>query len=135
MELTSIAGLAAYQDFAPYCATKFALEGWSEALAEEVRPLGDRVTIVEPGAFRTEFAGDANMRPARQIDDYRPVIAHIEAYLYGSDGAQPGDPHKAALAMIAAVESEEPPLRLILGSDAIELWEKKQAAVAADLAR
>ena len=135
LQLTSIGGLAAFQGFAPYCASKFALEGWSEALAEEVRPLGIRVTIVEPGAFRTEFAGDKNMRPAQRLDAYRPVIDPVEAYLYGSDGKQPGDPARASAAMIEAVESDNPPLRLLLGSDAIGLWERKQAAFAAELAR
>lgn len=135
LQLTSIGGLAAFQGFGPYCASKFALEGWSEALREEVKPLGIKVTIVEPGAFRTEFAGSKNMRPEERIDAYRATIAPVEAYLYGSDGKQPGDPRKAAEAMIAAVESAEPPLRLLLGSDAIALWEKKQAALTAELDR
>lgn len=135
LQLTSIGGLAAFQGFGPYCASKFALEGWSEALREEVKPLGIQVTIVEPGAFRTEFAGSKNMRPAQRIEAYRAVIGPVEAYLYGGDGKQPGDPRKAAEAMIAAIESQEPPLRLLLGRDAIGLWEKKQAALAADLTR
>ena len=135
LQLTSIGGLAAFQGFAPYCASKFALEGWSEALREEVKPLGIKVTIVEPGAFRTEFAGTNNMRPEQRIDAYRRIISPVEAYLYGNDGKQPGDPRKAAEAMIAAVESPEPPLRLLLGSDAIALWEKKQSAFTAELAR
>ena len=135
LQLTSIGGLAAFQGFAPYCASKFALEGWSEALAEEVRPLGIRVTIVEPGAFRTEFAGDKNMRPERRLDACRPVIDPVEAYLYGSSGQQPGDPARAAAAMIEAVGSPNPPLRLLIGADAIDLWEKKHAAFAAELSQ
>ena len=135
LQLTSIGGLVSIGAFGPYCASKFALEGWSEALRDEVKPLRIRVTIVEPGAFRTEFAGPANMRPARRLDAYRPVIDPIEAYLYGGDGKQPGDPAKAAEAMIAAVESGDPPLRLLLGADAIGLWEQKQAAFSAELAR
>lgn len=134
LQLTSVGGLAAFQGFAPYCASKFTPESWSEALHAEVKPLGIHVTIVEPGAFRTEFAGETNMRPERKIDAYRPVIAPVEDYLYGSDGKQPGDPHKAALAMMAAVESDEPPLRLLLGADATGLWESKQMAMAVDLA-
>jgi hypothetical protein len=90
---------------------------------------------VEPGAFRTEFAGPANMRPARRLDAYRPVVDPIEAYLYGGDGKQPGDPAKAAEAMIAAVESDDPPLRLLVDADAIGLWEQKQAASLAEHAR
>ncbi|MGH7120679.1 MAG: oxidoreductase [Acetobacteraceae bacterium] len=135
LQLTSVGGLVAFQGFAPYCASKFALEGWSEALRAEVNPLGIRVTIVEPGAFRTEFAGTKNMRPEHRLEVYRPVIGPVEAYLYGSDGKQPGDPRKAARAMIAAVESADPPLRLLLGADAIGLWEQKHAAFAAELAR
>ena len=134
LQLTSIGGRVSIGGFGPYCASKFALEGWSEALRDEVRPLGIRVTIVEPGAFRTEFAGSVNMRPARRLDAYRPVIDPIEAYLYGGDGKQPGDPAKAAHAMIAAVESDDPPLRLLLGADAIGLWEAKQAAFLSELA-
>jgi NAD(P)-dependent dehydrogenase (short-subunit alcohol dehydrogenase family) len=134
LQLTSIGGLVSIGAFGPYCASKFALEGWSEALRDEVKPLGIRVTIVEPGAFRTEFAGAVNMRPARRLDAYRPVIDPIEAYLYGGDGKQPGDPAKAAEAMIAAVESEDPPLHLLLGEDAIGIWEQKQAEFSAELA-
>ena len=135
LQLTSIGGQVSIGGFGPYCASKFALEGWSEALRDEVKPLGVKVTIVEPGAFRTEFAGAANMRPARRLDVYRPVIDPIEAYLYGGDGKQPGDPVKAAEAMIAVVESDDPPLRLVLGADAIGLLEQKQAAFAAERAR
>ena len=127
--------LAAVGGFGPYCASKFALEGWSEALRDEVAPLGIRVTTVEPGAFRTEFAGGGNMRPERRLDAYRPVVDPIEAYLYGSDGKQPGDPRKAALAMIAAVDSADPPLRLMPGADAFDLWEKKRGAMEAEFAR
>jgi NAD(P)-dependent dehydrogenase (short-subunit alcohol dehydrogenase family) len=135
LQLTSIGGLAGYQGFAPYCGSKFALEGWSESLRNEVRPLGIRVTIVEPGAFRTEFAGQTNMRPTQSVDDYRAIVDPVREYLYGSDGNQPGDPHKAAEAMIAVVESPEPPLRLMLGTDAIGLWEMKRAEIDADLQR
>ena len=134
LQLTSIGGLVSIGGFGPYCASKFALEAWSQALRDEVKPLGVRVTIVAPGAFRTEFAGPVNMRPARRIDAYRPVIDPIEAYLYGGDGKQPGDPAKAAEAMIAAVESEDPPLHLLLGEDAIGIWEQKQAEFSAELA-
>lgn len=134
LNLTSIGGLASVGGFALYCATKFAVEGFSEALRDEVAPLGIKVTIVEPGAFRTEFAGAANMRPETTIDDYKPVIEPIGQYLYGNDGKQPGDPSKAALAMIAAVESDKPPLRLVLGADAFGLWEKKRAAMEEEFA-
>ena len=133
LNLASIGGLVSFGGFGPYCASKFALEGWSEALRDEVKPFGIRVTIVEPGAFRTEFAGAKNMRPEHNHEAYRPVIEPIETYLYGGDGKQPGDPHKAALAMIAVVESSNPPLRLLMGLDARELWAKKLAAMQAEI--
>jgi len=133
LQLTSIGGSISAGGFSAYCASKFALEGWSEALRDEVAPLGIRVTIVEPGAFRTEFAGDKNMRPARRIDAYRPVIEPVEAYLYGGSGRQPGDPAKAAQLMMEAVESADPPLRLVLGADSYAAWDGKIAAIRAEL--
>ncbi|MBW4599319.1 MAG: SDR family NAD(P)-dependent oxidoreductase [Calothrix sp. FI2-JRJ7] len=129
LNLTSIGGLASVGGFGLYCATKFAVEGFSEALRDEVKPLGIKVTIVEPGAFRTEFAGGSNMRPESTIEDYKPVIEPIQQYLYGNDGKQAGNPRKAALAMIKVVEADEPPLRLMLGADAFGMWEKKRATM------
>ena len=128
LNVTSIGGLASIGGFALYCATKFAVEGFSEGLRDEVKPLGIKVTIIEPGAFRTNFAGDANVRPETEIDAYQPVVEPLRQYLYGSDGKQPGDPRKAAKAMIQIVETENPPLRLMLGADAYGLWEQKRAA-------
>jgi NAD(P)-dependent dehydrogenase (short-subunit alcohol dehydrogenase family) len=81
LNLTSIGGLISIGGFGAYCASKFALEAWSDALADEVVPLGIKITLVEPGNFRTEFAGDANVRPATQLETYRPVIAPIEEFL------------------------------------------------------
>jgi len=133
LQLTSIGGSVSAPLGSVYHATKFALEGWSEALRDEISPLGIRVTIVEPGAFRTEFAGDKNMRPATRIDAYRAILAPVEAYLYGGSGGQAGDPAKAAEVMITAVESAAPPLRLVLGADSYGAWENKIAHVQADL--
>lgn len=135
LNLTSIGGLHALRGFSVYCASKFALEGWSEAVADEIKPLGLHLTIVEPGSFRTEFSGVKNLRPEQQIQAYRPILEPIEGYLYGSDGKQPGDPRKAAAAMIAAVDSPEPPLRLLLGADAIGIWEHKRDGMTAELAQ
>jgi NADP-dependent 3-hydroxy acid dehydrogenase YdfG len=133
LNLTSIGGLVSMGGFGAYCAAKFALEAWSEALRDEVAPLGIRVTIIEPGAFRTEFAGDANMRPAQTLQPYRPVIEPIEQFLYGNAGKQAGDPVKAAQLMIEAVDSATPPLRLMLGADAYDLWNRTFAARNAEL--
>ena len=132
LNITSIGGLASIGGFSLYCATKFAVEGFSEALRDEVKPLGINVTIVEPGAFRTSFAGESNVKPERTIEDYNPVVEPIRQYLYGNNGKQPGDPRKAALAMIQVVESETPPLRLMLGADAFGLWEKKRGEMDAE---
>lgn len=134
LTVSSIAGLVAMNAAGPYCAAKFAIEGWTEALAIEAKPLGIRVTLVEPGAFRTEFAGDANMRPADRIEAYRPVVEPFETYLESSSGQQMGDPAKAAQCMLDVVASNEPPLRLMLGADAYSIWEATLAHRQADLA-
>lgn len=135
LNISSIGRRVNIGGFALYGASKFALEGFSEALHDEVKPLGIHVTIIEPGAFRTEFAGDSNVQPETTIHEYQPVIEPIRQYLYGGSGQQPGDPRKAALAMIQAVESDEPPLRLMLGADAYGLWEQKRAAVDEEAAK
>ncbi|MGN6313977.1 MAG: oxidoreductase [Rhodanobacteraceae bacterium] len=134
LNISSIGGRVNIGGFSLYGAAKFALEGFSEALRDEVAPLGIRVTLVEPGAFRTEFAGDSNMRPETIIEDYRPVVEPIREYLYGNSGKQLGDPRKAALAMIRIVEAARPPLRLLLGADAYKLLEAKDRERANELA-
>ncbi|MCO5396681.1 oxidoreductase [Ralstonia soli] len=133
INLTSIGGLIVVAGFGAYCASKFALEAWSEALSYEVASLGIRVTLIEPGNFRTEFASDANMRPAQQLEPYRSVIAPIQSGLYGRSGRQPGDPAKAAKLMLAVADSDSPPLRLPLGTDAYEYWDRTVKARNADL--
>jgi NAD(P)-dependent dehydrogenase (short-subunit alcohol dehydrogenase family) len=133
LNLTSIGGLVSIGGFGAYCAGKFALEAWSEALRDEVGPFGIRVTIVEPGNFRTEFAGEANMRPAERLAAYRPTIEPIEQFLYGQAGRQAGDPAKAAALMMEIVGADTPPLRLMLGADAYELWERVSRTRTTDL--
>lgn len=135
LNLTSIGGLISIGGFGAYCASKFALEAWSEALADEVAPLGLHVTLVEPGNFRTEFAGEANMRPEKQMAPYRPIIAPIENFLYGQHGRQPGDPVKAAEAMVAVVDDPDPPRRLVLGADAYDVLDRTMTARIADISR
>lgn len=122
--VTSVGGLAAIPGAGPYCASKFALECWSETLAMEAAPLGIRVTIVEPGSFRTGFAGDVNLRPAGRIEGYRPVVGPVEDFLEGSAGQEMGDPAKAAAVIVAAVNSDAAPTRLMLGADAYALWDQ-----------
>ncbi len=135
VNITSVGGVASMGGFALYCATKFAVEGFSEGLLDEVAPLGIHVTLVEPGAFRTQFAGDANMRPAATIRDYQAVIEPVRQYLYGSSGKQPGDPYKAAQAILHIADLPNPPLRLMLGKDAYAFWEKKSESMASELSK
>ncbi|GBL57451.1 short-chain dehydrogenase [Pseudomonas citronellolis] len=133
LTVSSIAGLVAMNAAGPYCAAKFAIEGWTEALAIEAKPLGIHVTLVEPGAFRTEFAGDVNMRPLQRIDAYRPMVEPFETYLETSAGKQMGDPAKAAQRMLEVVASDAPPVRLMLGRDAYSIWDATLAKRQEDL--
>jgi NAD(P)-dependent dehydrogenase (short-subunit alcohol dehydrogenase family) len=133
LNISSSGGFIGFPGAGIYCASKFALEGWSEALAKEVAPLGIHVTIVEPGAFRTAFNGTL-VSPNQAIDDYAATSGQMLQWLRQMDGQQPGDPKKAAAAMIQVVNSPNPPLRLVLGSDVLEAIHTKLAAVAADLA-
>ncbi|MET8473628.1 oxidoreductase [Streptomyces sp. NPDC006422] len=120
VQLTSMGGRFAFAGVGAYCATKFALEGLSEALAAEVAPLGIRVLIVEPGAFRTGFAGSASLAPASTLDAYRDTVGPVLSALPGGSGQEPGDPAKAAAALLTAIDAEQPPLRLPLGNDAVD---------------
>jgi len=134
LNLTSVGGIISVGGFSAYCASKYALEGWTEALSDELKPFGIKVTLIEPGNFRTEFAGDVNMRPRQPLAAYRPFIAPIEEFLYGQNGRQPGDPAKAAALMIAVVESDNPPLRLLLGQDGYAAWISKSKTREAEFA-
>jgi short-subunit dehydrogenase len=125
VNLSSIGGLIGSPGWGFYNATKFAVEGFSEALAEEVKPLGMRVTIVEPGPFRTEFLGRSGKLAKRQLPDYAATAGKAREYLRTQSGKQPGDPQKAVEAIIAAVNSAKPPLHLILGRIALTRFRKK----------
>ncbi|WP_324613041.1 oxidoreductase [Streptomyces sp. SBT349] len=131
VQLTSMGGLLAFAGVSTYCAAKGALEQASEALAAEVEPLGIRVLIVEPGAFRTEFNGA--LQKAAPLPDYEATVGTIRDSLADGDGKQPGDPEKAARALLAALDLPEPPLRLALGDDAVAAIRDKLARVASDL--
>jgi NAD(P)-dependent dehydrogenase (short-subunit alcohol dehydrogenase family) len=98
--------------------TKFALEGLSEALADEIRPLGIKVLIVEPGAFRTGLFSNGTESPV--IEAYDSTVGETRRMISGSDGSQPGDPAKAVAAILAALDAEHTPLRLPLGGDAVD---------------
>ncbi|MBO0850582.1 MAG: SDR family NAD(P)-dependent oxidoreductase [Pseudonocardia sp.] len=134
VQMSSVGGVVPNPGHALYATSKFALEGMSEALAGEVGPLGIRVTIVEPGPFRTDFAG-RSMEYATPIDDYRdtPVAALRERFAR-QDGAQPNDPRLAAEAIIRAVRDGSSPLRLPLGPEAVTRIRDKLNRQLADLA-
>ncbi|GLY87008.1 oxidoreductase [Actinoallomurus iriomotensis] len=133
VQMSSVGGVVGNPGHAIYATSKFALEGMSEALAGEVGPLGIRVTIVEPGPFRTDFAG-RSMRFATQIADYRdtPAGAMRERFSH-QDGAQPNDPAKAAQAILRAVDDDTSPLRLPLGPEAVTRIRHKLQRQLADL--
>jgi NAD(P)-dependent dehydrogenase (short-subunit alcohol dehydrogenase family) len=107
-----------------YAASKAALEGMSGALAAELKPLGISVTVVEPGAFRTDFAGRSLTQSGTVIDDYADTAGKRRKEHDTAHGAQPGDPAKAAHAIITAVESDEPPAFLLLGTDALTTYRR-----------
>ena len=132
VQMSSMGGLLAPPAFGAYCAAKFALEGLSEALAAEVGPLGVKVLIVEPGAFRTSFGGSA-MHRSRTIDAYAETTGATRAAVDGMDGSQPGDPAKAAAAIVRAVGAPDAPLRLALGGDAVDAIRGKIAGLERDL--
>jgi NAD(P)-dependent dehydrogenase (short-subunit alcohol dehydrogenase family) len=132
VQMSSFGGQVAYPGFSAYCATKFALEGYSEALAAEVGPLGIAVVVVEPGAFRTAFAGPGLAQSTR-IPAYDATVGPTREMITGIGGAQPGDPAKAAAAILHALDAERPPLRLPLGDDAVDGILGHLAAVGAEV--
>lgn len=135
VQLSSVGGVVGNPGHAIYATSKFALEGMSEALAGEVAPLGIRVTIVEPGPFRTEFAG-RSMTFAQAIDDYAATPAGVLRHRFREqDGTQPNDPARAAAIIVDLVGRGDAPLRLPLGPEAVERIRTKLAAQLADLER
>ncbi len=131
--MSAVAGLANHEGFSIYGATKFALEGIGEAMKLELGPLGVNVTLIEPGPFRTDFIGRSLERADRTIDDYRATSGKFAAYLDKIAGSQPGDPAKAAEAIIAAITAAAPPLRLVLGKFAHFFVRKKLDRMAAEM--
>ncbi len=127
LNVSSVVGFRALPSAGYYSSTKFAVEALSEALAQEVEHLGIRVTIVEPGGFRTDFAGRSFVQPENRIAEY--VTSERIDNISEWDGVQPGDPKKAIKAIIEMVENENPPLRLPLGEDAVDAIEEKLIAV------
>jgi NAD(P)-dependent dehydrogenase (short-subunit alcohol dehydrogenase family) len=115
VNLSSIGGLVGLPGWGIYNATKFAIEGLSEALAQEVAPLGIGVTIVEPGPFRTDFLGGSLAVVENHLPDYDQTAGKTRAYQRDNDGSQAGDPARGAMAIVDAVVGKTPPLHLLLG--------------------
>jgi NAD(P)-dependent dehydrogenase (short-subunit alcohol dehydrogenase family) len=135
LNLSSIGGVVASPGMGYYNATKFAVEGISEALAAEVAPLGIHVTVIEPGPFRTDFLGRSGVVAKTRIADYDATAGNMRRYFAENDGKQKGDPLRAVHAMMQVVDSPNPPLRLLLGASALQRlrsklanWEKEIAA-------
>ncbi|WP_302180144.1 SDR family oxidoreductase [Chryseosolibacter indicus] len=133
--IASIGGFTgSYPGFGIYCATKFAVHGFTEALVEEVRPFGIKVTVVSPGYFRTNFLDSSLAVPAKPIDDYKSVREMQSLHQAGINGKQQGDPEKAASVLIRVAEGNEAVVHLFLGEDAYGLAEQKIKTVQQDMA-
>ncbi len=120
LNIASIGGLRAFPGVGFYNATKFAVDGFSESLSKEVGPLGIKVTIIAPSGFRTDWAGRSAKNSETTIQDYADTAGKNKGDIRGYSGNQPGDPIRAAKAMIQVTETENPPLRLLLGEAALK---------------
>ncbi|MCW3098741.1 MAG: putative short-chain dehydrogenase protein [Chthonomonadaceae bacterium] len=132
LQFSSVGGRVGALGRAPYSAAKWGVEGFSEVLLKEVGPLGIKVTIIEPGGFRTDFAGSSTtIREGRP--EYDSTVGAVARFQRDYNGVQPGDPAKAAAAILQITSLDEPPLRLLLGSDAVRTVEQADLArIAAD---
>ncbi|MDX8030061.1 SDR family NAD(P)-dependent oxidoreductase [Lentzea sp. BCCO 10_0856] len=121
VNMSSLAGLVGVQGFGYYSAAKFALEGLSETLRQEVEPFGVRVLVVEPGSFRTKaYAGFQNAPVHETVDAYLGLVDGIRAAFVDQDGKQPGDPERGVRAVLSAMDAPQPPQRLVLGGAAYD---------------
>jgi len=133
VNISSGAGIAGAAGYGFYNATKFAVEGLSEALALEVAPLGIKVVIVEPGPFRTEFLGRSIATAANKIDAYVETSGKLRQYRDSNNGKQAGDPAKAVSVILVAVDTDDPPLHLPLGPIAFGIADRKLEAFRRDM--
>ena len=134
VQMSSVGGQTTAPGFGAYCATKFALEGLTETLRDEVGGYGIVTVIVEPGAFRTGLFRPGAAYESEAMPEYADTVGPTRAYVQGNDGLQPGDPAKAAHAILAVLDADKPPLRLVLGADAIETIERRLERVSDELA-
>ncbi len=135
INISSVGGLAGSPGWGIYSATKFAVEGLTEALAAELKPLGIHVTAVEPGYFRTDFLDDRSLAHATAIADYATTAGAMRQHAARVNHAQPGDPAKLAEGIMRLVESPEPPTHLPFGADTLARVEAKRAAMVAEFAQ
>ncbi|QGZ63518.1 oxidoreductase [Paraburkholderia acidisoli] len=133
INITSVAGLVGFQGSGYYSASKHAVEGFSDALLAEVGPLGIHVTCVEPGPFRTDWAGRSLVQTPSQIADYADTVGARMKQTAGNSGKQAGDPKRAALAMIRITEVENPPRHLVLGAFGVDAVANRLRAALADI--
>ncbi|VVQ24460.1 3-phenylpropionate-dihydrodiol/cinnamic acid-dihydrodiol dehydrogenase [Pseudomonas fluorescens] len=135
INISSIGGYQAYMGWGVYGSTKFAVEGITEALHQELAPLGIQATVVEPGFFRTDFLDEQSLiKTQLELPDYDETVGKMRAFAEAANHAQPGDPQKFAEAMLALVNAPNPPQRLALGSDTVARIEAKNRLVAQELA-
>jgi NAD(P)-dependent dehydrogenase (short-subunit alcohol dehydrogenase family) len=132
--LSSMAGLTALPGVAFYGASKFAMEGIASSLAQEVAPFGIRVTSLALGSFRTDWAGRSMIRAPRTVPDYDALFEPIRAARQSKSGKQIGDPARAAKALLRILDADDPPVHLVLGSDALRLVQQGQRQLGDDLA-
>ena len=133
INISSVGGYMAYQGWGVYGSTKFAVEGLTEALAQELKPLGIHATVAEPGFFRTDFLDASSLSTSREIADYAATVGAMRQFAAGANHQQPGDPAKLAHAMLALADAVNPPTRLALGSDTVARIHAKNALVEREL--
>lgn len=136
MNISSVGGYSAYAGWGVYSSTKFAVEALSEALQQELAPVGIDVTVIEPGFFRTDFLDASSLVPtARRIDDYAATVGAMREFAAGKNHRQPGDPAKLAGALLQLADAPRPPVRLQLGSDTVKRVREKNRFVEQELAQ
>lgn len=135
INFSSLVGIVGFTGMSYYSASKFAVEGYSESLAKEAASLGIRVTIIEPGGFRSDFAGGSLAVSKTEIEDYAETAGATRAALKVRHGTQPGDPAKLARVVVDIAALPDPPLRLPLGPDAWQQVSEKASRLAAELER
>ncbi len=133
INITSMGSFITLPGISYYCGSKFALEGISEALSQELTPFNIHVTAVAPGSFRTDWAGRSMVRSPRRLPDYDALFEPVRQARQEKSGKQLGDPVKAAHAMLALIESQTPPTHLLLGSDALSLVRQKLEALGKEI--